>query len=131
MHPTQLIAATGSHPSRWGNGLQVLLEEVPIVTLVDKLRAILLMERDYNFFNKWFFEHEAVNKLYKIGYVPDGQYSKKNSTAEDSKLDNRLMMDLSRQFCLPLVAISADADKCYDRINHIIMSLLLLTLTEE
>jgi hypothetical protein len=40
-------------------------------------------------------------------------------------------MDLSQQFCLPLVAISMDADKCYDRINHIITSLLLLALTGE
>ncbi len=87
------------------------------------------MERDFNFFNKWFFGHESVNKLYKIGYVPDDQYSKKNITAEDSNLNNRLTMDLSQQFCLPLVAISTDADKCYDRINHIIMSFLLLTLT--
>jgi hypothetical protein len=40
-------------------------------------------------------------------------------------------MDLSRQLQLPLVAILVDADKCYDRINHIVMSLLLLALTGE
>jgi hypothetical protein len=65
------------------------------VALVDKLQAILLMEGDFNFFNKWFVGHEAVNKLYKIRYVPEDQYSKKCSTAEDSKLDNRLTIDLS------------------------------------
>jgi hypothetical protein len=69
-----------------------------------------------------------VNKLYKIGYVPEDQYSKKGSTAEDFKFDNRLTMDLPRQFRQPLVAVSADADKCYNRINHIIMSLLLLAI---
>jgi hypothetical protein len=37
-------------------------------------------------------------------------------------------MDLSRRFRQPLVAVSADADKCYNRINHIIMSLLLLAI---
>jgi hypothetical protein len=57
--------------------------------------------------------------------------AKKNSTAEDSKLNNGLTMDFLRQFCLPLVTISAGADKCYDRMNHIIMSLLLLSLTGE
>jgi hypothetical protein len=40
-------------------------------------------------------------------------------------------MDLSRQYRLLLVAISVYADNCYDRINHIIMSLLLLALTGE
>ncbi len=103
----------------------MLLEKIPGVALVDKLRAILLMEGDFNFFNKWLFGHIAVGKLYKIGYVPEDQYSKKNSTAEDSKLGNHLTMDLSHQFCQSMVAVSADADKCYDRINHIVMSLLL------
>jgi hypothetical protein len=86
------------------------------------------MEGDFNLYNKWIFRHVAVNKLYKIGYIPEDQYSKKGSTAEDSKLNNRLTMDLSRQLRQPLVAVSADADKCYNRINHIIMSLLLLAI---
>jgi hypothetical protein len=107
----------------------VLLEKVPGVALVDKLWAILLMEGDFNFFNKWLFSHVAVNKLYKLGYIPEDQYSKKSSTAEDSKLDNRLTMDLSRQFRQLLITVSADADKCYNQINHIsIMSLLLLAI---
>jgi hypothetical protein len=126
-----LVAATGIPLSRWGTGLQVLLEKVPGVALVNKLRAILLMEGDFNFFNKWLFGHEAVNRLYEIGYVPEDQYSKKSSTAENSKLDNRLTMDLSQQLRLPLVKILADADKCYDCMNHIVVSLLLLTLTGE
>ncbi len=123
-----LITRCGTLPTRWSNGLQVLLEKVPGVALVDKLRAILLMEGDFNFYNKWIFSRVAVNKLYGIGYIPEDQYSKKGSTAEDSKLDNRLTMDLSRQFRQPLAAVLADADKCYDRINHIIMSLLLLAM---
>jgi hypothetical protein len=58
-----LVAATGTPPSRWGTGLQVLLKKVPGVALVDKLQVILLMEGDFNFFNRWFFGHKAVNKL--------------------------------------------------------------------
>jgi hypothetical protein len=123
-----LITRCGNPPTRWSNGLQVLLEKVPGVALVDKLRAILLMEGDFNFYNKWIFGRVAVNKLYDIGYIPEDQYSKKGSTAEDLKLDNRLTMDLSRQFRQPLAAVSVDADKCYNRINHIIMSLLLLAI---
>jgi hypothetical protein len=123
-----LITRYGTPPMRWSNGLQVLLKKVPGVALVDKLRAILLMEGDFNFYNKWIFGQVAVNKLYDIGYIPEDQYSKKGCTAEDLKLDNRLTMDLSRQFRQPLVAVSVDADKCYDRINHIIMSLFLLAI---
>ncbi len=90
-----LIARTGVPPSRRGNGLQVLLEKVPGVARVDKLQTILLMEGNFNFFIKWLFGHVAVSKLYKLGYIPEDQYSKKSSTAEDSNLDNRLMMNLS------------------------------------
>jgi hypothetical protein len=89
------------------------------------------MEGDFNFFNKWLFGRIAVGKLYEIGYVPEDQYSKKNSTVEDTKLDNRLTMDPSRQFRQPMVAVSAEADKCYNRINHIVMSLLLLAIGGE
>jgi hypothetical protein len=69
-----LVTRCGAPPSRWKNGLQVLLEKVPSIALVDKLRAILLMEGDFNFYNKWIFGHVALNKLYEIGYVPEDQY---------------------------------------------------------
>ncbi len=109
----------------------MLLEKVPGVALVDKLRAILLMEGNFNFLTKWLFGHVAFNKLYKLGYIWEDQYSKKSSTAEDSKLDNHLTIDLSHQFRQPLIAVSANADKYYNQINHIIMSILLLAIGGE
>jgi hypothetical protein len=54
------------------------------VTLVTKLRAILLMEGNFNYMNKWIFGYEAIKKLYKMGYVPGNQYIQKESTAEDA-----------------------------------------------
>jgi hypothetical protein len=125
---THFYARGGCPPNRWGHGLQVMLEKVAGVALVNKLRPILLMEADFNYMNKWIFGHEAINKMYALGYIAEDQYSQKESTAEDAKLDNKLTMDLSRQLRHPLATMSADADKCYDRINHIIMSLLLLTI---
>jgi hypothetical protein len=123
-----VIGSYGCPPSRWSCGLQVMLEKVAGVALVNKLRAILLMEADYNFFNKWVFGHMAINRLYEEGYIPEDQYSQRESTAEDARLDSRLTMDISRQLRITLATVSVDADKCYDRINHIIMSLALLAL---
>jgi hypothetical protein len=57
-----MIAWCGCPPERWGHGLQVLLEKIAIVALVTKLRAILLMEGDFNYMNKWIFGHGAINK---------------------------------------------------------------------
>jgi hypothetical protein len=68
-----------------------MLEKVAGVALVNKLRAILLMEADFNYMNRWVFGHEAINKMYAIRYIPD-QYSQKESTAEDARMDNRLTM---------------------------------------
>ncbi len=123
-----MIARCGCPLERWGHGLQVLLEKIAGVALVTKLRAILLMEGDFNYMNKWIFGKEAISKLYKMGYIPGDQYSQKESTAKDARLNNRLTMDLSRRMKHPLAIMSADADKCYDRIYHIVMSLLLLAI---
>jgi hypothetical protein len=59
----------------------VLLEKIASVPLVTKLRAILLMEGNFNYMNKWIFGHKVINKLYALGYVPGYQYSQKESTA--------------------------------------------------
>jgi hypothetical protein len=45
------------------------------------------------------------------------------------KFDKTLMADLSRQAHQPMTVVLADAAYCYDRVNHIIMSLLWLVLT--
>jgi hypothetical protein len=47
-----LITRGSCPPDRWGHGLQVMLEKVAGVALVNKLRAILLMEGDFNYMNK-------------------------------------------------------------------------------
>jgi hypothetical protein len=62
-----LIARGGCPPDWWGHGLQVLLEKNAGVALATKLRAILLMEGNFNYMNKWIFGHEAINKLYTLG----------------------------------------------------------------
>ena len=123
-----IIGTHGCPPQRWAAGLQVMLEKIAGVALVSKLRAILLMEADYNFFNKWVFGQHALNRLYHDRYIPDDQYSQRERTAEDARLDSQFTMDISRQLRTPLAAVSVDADECYDRINHVIMSLALLAI---
>jgi hypothetical protein len=104
-----VIARCGCPPARWGSGLQVMLEKIDGVALVNKLRAILLMESEYNFQNKWAFGYKAMNELYESGYIPEEQFSQRQSTAEDGKMDYRLTCDISRQLHQPLGVVSADA----------------------
>ncbi len=80
------------------------------------------------FFNIWVFGFKAMDRLYIEHYIPNNQYSQRESTAEDARLDSWLTYDISRQLKILMATVSLDANKCYDRINHIIMSLLLLSL---
>ena len=124
-----VIARSSCPPKRWGSGLQLMLEKIAGIALINKLQAILLMEVDYNFNNKFIFGHLALNKLLKEGCVPEEQYSQRESTAEDAKMDSRLTYDISRQLRQPMGSTSADAANCYDRINHIFMAFLIFAIT--
>ena len=47
------LAVTGGTPlAHWESGLSVMLEKQKGVIQVDKLRAILLMEADFNFYHR-------------------------------------------------------------------------------
>ena len=106
-----------------------MLEKIAGVCLVEKLRAIQLYEADFNCFNYFIYCRAAMESLTKNNYLPEQLFSQKGCTAEDAKFDKPLMADLSRQLRHPMTAVSADAASCYDRVNHIIMSLVWLVLT--
>ncbi len=53
------------------------------------------MEADLKYMNKWVFGHEAINKMYAREYIPGDQYSQKESTEKDARMDNHQSMDLS------------------------------------
>ena len=123
-----LIARCGVPPERWSYGLTVMLEKIAGLALVSKLRAILLMEADFNMHNKLYFGKRMLDRARDQGIIPGEQYSDKQSTADDGTFDKILQSDIGRQRRLPFAIISADAANCYDRINHAIMALLFLAL---
>ena len=90
-----VIARSGCPPKRWGSGLQLMLENISGVALINKLRAILLMEADFNSENKFVFGHLALNKLLEEEYISEEQYSQRETTTEDAKMDMRLPYDIS------------------------------------
>ena len=59
---------------RWTKGLTVMLEKIENVIKVDKLRAILLMEADFNFINKLVFGHEIVQQCERFSRFPEELY---------------------------------------------------------
>jgi hypothetical protein len=124
-----MIARSGILPENWSIGLQVMLEKNAGVCLVEKLRAIQLYEANLDCYNQFIFGSQAMQALTTSGYVPEELFSQKGSTAEDAKFNKTLMADLSRQARHLMTIVSADAAYCYDRVNHVIMSLVWLVLT--
>lgn len=91
---------------------------------VNKLRAILLMEADFNFANKLFVGYRMMRQLASTGSAPKEVYGGiKSKDARAVGLLRRLIPDISRQMRLPLAIASVDAQSCYDRIAHPVASL--------
>ena len=105
-----------------------MLEKIAGVCLVEKLHAIQLYDVQYNQFQHFVFGQEAMKNLTENGFLPEEQFSQKRITEEDAKFDKTLMYDLSCESRRPMGVSSANASNCYDRVNHIIMSLVWLVL---
>jgi hypothetical protein len=106
-----------------------MLEKIARVCLVEKLCAIQLYEADFNCYNQFIFGKHAMQNLTESGYIPKELFSHKGSTAEDAKFNKTLMANLSWQARRPMIVTSADTAYCYDQVNHLIMSLVWLVLT--
>ena len=110
-----LITKTGSTPDRWAQGLNVILEKTAGIALITKMRAILLMEADFNFHNKLIFGKRMLDLARDHDMVPEEIYNDKGRTSEDGLLQQVLVYDLARQWRRPLLVASIDASQCYQR----------------
>ncbi|KAL9190098.1 hypothetical protein ACHAXT_007309 [Thalassiosira profunda] len=110
--------------SRWSRGLSVMLEKLLGVTLVSKLRAILLMEADFNASNKIVYGTRMMETVREHKLMPDEIFSERGRTADDGSLTKTLFYDVTRQARVPAAIASVDASNCYDRIAHAIASLV-------
>ena len=82
---------------RWSNGLLVLLEKMFEVHLVSKLRAILLMEANFNAMHKEAYEVWMLEEAKKYKLIPEEIFSKKNCMADDGGLAKTLFYNIVRQ----------------------------------
>jgi hypothetical protein len=124
-----VVARSSIPPENWSVGLQVMLEMIAGVCLVEKLHTIQLYKADFNCYNQFIFGRSAMQTLTASGYIPEELFSQKGSTAEDAKFDKTLMADLLHQARHPMIVTLTDAAYCYDQVNHVIMSLVWLVLT--
>jgi hypothetical protein len=124
------VTARSSIPlENWSMGLQVMLEKIAGVCLIEKLHTIQLYEADFKCYNQFIFDKHAMQTLTESRYIREELFSQKGSTAKNAKFDKTLMADLSSQARWPMIVTSVNVAYCYDPMNHIIMSLVWLVLT--
>ena len=98
--------------SCWSNGLSVMPEKMFIVRLVSKLRAILLMEADFNAANKIVYGNQMLENTRKYSLMPEYIFSERNMMADDGGLAKIILYDIVRQRRVPAVIASVDAANC-------------------
>jgi hypothetical protein len=109
---------------RWANGLLVMLEKMFGLQLFSKLRAILLMEANFNAINKEVYGVRMLEEARKYKLVPEEIFSEKHCTADNGGLAKTFFYDIVCQLRVPAAIASVDASNCYDRIAHA-MALLI------
>jgi hypothetical protein len=123
-YKTSLALYHGIALTRWKTGLCVMLEKRPGVKLISKLRAILLMEADFNAANKIIFGQRMLQTARHYKVMPDEIFSERQRMADDGILSKTLFYDISRQLRAPAALASVDAANCYDRVAHACASLI-------
>ena len=94
------------------------------VRLVSKLRAILLMEADFNAMNKEVYGVRMLDKAWKYKLILEEIFSKKNRMADDGGLAKMLYYDIVRQTRSAAAIALVDTSNCYNRIAHAMASLI-------
>ena len=127
IHSSLLHVASrnGVFLTRWIKGLSVMLEKLKRNIKVNKLRAILLMEADFNSLNKLIFGHRMIQQCEANNRFPDEIYGSRSGISESEVIVNcRVVLEKIKvlQHCGTIAGV--DAAQCYDRIVHSLSSLV-------
>ena len=114
------LVVTNSTPlERWICGVSIMLEKSPGNLIVEKLRALLLLEADFNGLHKINFNGRLMPYLEVTSSMPQEIIGDRRSQAATHlALSKKLIADTSNIRKLPMVSICADATNCYDRVAH-------------
>jgi hypothetical protein len=120
MHAAYLTACArkGIPLKRWGVGLTVLLEKVIGNNFVHKLRAICLLEADFNWINKIIFAKRMIGMAMERRLIPGECFSKRGSNCISAVMTKFFVCDESRIHHHDAVLEGCDFSDCYDRIAH-------------
>jgi hypothetical protein len=119
---------TGYSPTRWQQGIEVMLLKQKNNFHVNKLRAILLFEADFNHNNKRLGRTMMAHAEANNWLAPEQYGSRKQVSAIDHCLNKRLSFDIIRQGKHSAALCVNDMKGCYDRIVHSVASVCMQRL---
>jgi hypothetical protein len=120
-----LAASTGIAMDQWGSALTVLLEKEFGNIYLEKMRAICLLEADFNWLNKLIFAKRMMDQAYNNGMVPVEQFARRGTQASSGVLTKVLFCDMIRALHKMASIPSIDLGNCYNAVAHPIASLAL------
>ena len=101
-----------------------MLEKVEGNINVQKLRAILLLEADFNTMHKIIFNNRPLPKIEADNAIPmEIIGGRRSQAATHLALNKKLIADIANVRKLPTATICADATNCYNRVAHPFASL--------
>ena len=95
---------------RWTKGVLVMLEKVVGNINVQKLRAILLFEADFNMMHEIIFNNRLIPKIEADNVIPmEVIGGRRSQAAAHLALNKKLIADIANVRKLPTATICADA----------------------
>ena len=91
---------------------------------MSKLWLVLLMEAAFNAANMIVYGNRMLVNARKYRLMPEDIFSERNRMADDRGLAKIIFYDIVRQKRVPAGISSVDASNCYDRVAHLISSLV-------
>ena len=133
LHLTSInhAATRGSPLLRWSNGVTVLLEKVAGTKSIEKLRAICLLEADFNWWLKVIFARRMMHQMKSKNAIPLEQGAVKGKTTTNTTLIKQLYFDQANILHENCALASTDAANCYDAVNHAAASIALQAMGVE
>ena len=119
-----MVTRMGISLPRWQYGLTVVLEKKPGCLLIEKIRAMLIMEADFNMVNKLIVGVRMMQLAKDTQEMPAEQSGRrKHHSAGEAALNRCLYFDILWQSRTNGILNLADTLTCYDCMHHTGVSL--------
>jgi hypothetical protein len=111
--------------TRWQTVVSTLIEKIPGVPRIDKIRVIHIFEADYSALGKYIYSGKMMRHAEELLDITDSQYgARKGRKTHDMLLLKELKFAYSQITKTELATFDNDAKACYDRITVLLASLI-------